>query len=115
LLHLQPLAKFSKIPGAAEIRDYENARHYNTHFDDIFVATANPPSNVTNREFATFFNVLRCFGEDSDRIKSDSSSALKASNFIVYFILPPFFSSYNAHFEFKQYVTQLISQWNSLT
>jgi hypothetical protein len=97
LLHLQP----TRVPGAPEINDYENARYYNTHFDDIFAHAANPPSNITNREFATFFNVLRCFDEDSDHIKIDSSS--------LYFIFPPFFSFHSAHFEFKQYVTQLMS------
>jgi hypothetical protein len=92
----------SKVPGAQEISDYENALRYNTHFSDIFTLNQDAPGNVTNREFATFFNVLRCFDEDSDRIKSDTSSALKASNFIVYFILPPFFSCHSTHFEFKQ-------------
>ncbi|OJA18336.1 hypothetical protein AZE42_06212 [Rhizopogon vesiculosus] len=66
------------------------------------ISTLDQSGDVTNQEFATFFHVLRYFDEDSDIIKSDSSSALKASNFIVYFILPPFFSSFTPHFEFKQ-------------
>ncbi|OJA19944.1 hypothetical protein AZE42_11603 [Rhizopogon vesiculosus] len=49
----------------------------------MFEQTQNEWGDVTNREFATFFHVLRCFDEDSELIKSDSSSALKASNFIV--------------------------------
>ncbi|OJA13562.1 hypothetical protein AZE42_13275 [Rhizopogon vesiculosus] len=68
----------------------------------MFEQTQNQSGDVTSREFATFFHVLRCFDEDSELIKSDSSSALKASNFIVYFILPPFLSSFTPHFEFKQ-------------
>jgi hypothetical protein len=92
----------AKVPEGEEIRDYQNAQAYATHFNNIFVASPNPPGKVTSREFTTFFNVLRCFDEDSDRIMNDRSSAMKASNLIVYFISPPFFSRCNSHFEFKQ-------------
>jgi hypothetical protein len=57
------------------------------------------PGKVTDREFEKFFNILRCFDEDSDRITNDGSSAMKASNLVVSL---PFFSRYNSHFEFKQ-------------
>jgi len=36
--------------------------------------------------FATFFNALRCFDKDPDRIMNDGSFAMKASNPVVYFI-----------------------------
>ncbi|OJA12194.1 hypothetical protein AZE42_03936 [Rhizopogon vesiculosus] len=87
---------------AQQNKDYQHAREYKTHFRDIYQETLNSPGDVINREFASFFHVLRCFDEDSYRIESEGSSALKASNFVVYFISPPFFASYNEHFEFKQ-------------
>ncbi|KAG1728288.1 uncharacterized protein EDB91DRAFT_1228495 [Suillus paluster] len=90
------------VPAAREIRDYRNALSYTTQFNKIFTLAANQSGEDSHREFATFFNVLRCFGEDSDRIESDGSSALKASNFIVYFISPPFFARRSPHFEFSQ-------------
>jgi hypothetical protein len=74
------------VPEGKEVMDYQNAQAYATHFNNIFVASPNSPGKVTNREFATFFNVLRCFDEDSDRIANDGSSAMKASNLVVYFI-----------------------------
>ena len=92
----------SKLPRAQENRDYQNARRYAEHFSVIFESTPNQSGNVTDREFVAFFNVLRCFDEDSKHISADSSSALKTSNFIVYFIVPPFFSRRSKHFELKQ-------------
>jgi len=97
-----PSPILAKVPEGEEIRDYHNAQAHATHFNNIFVVSPDPPGEVTDREFATFFHVLRCFGKDSDRVASDGSSAFKASNFVVYFISPPFFSRYNSHFEFKQ-------------
>jgi hypothetical protein len=97
-----PSPILAKVPEGEEVRDFRNAQAYATHFDYIFVASPNPSGKVTNREFATFFNVLRCFDEDSGRITIDGSSAMKASNLVVYFISPPFSSRYNLHFEFKQ-------------
>ena len=38
-----------------------------------------------HREFAKFFNILRCFDDGSDRITNDGSSAMKASDFAVLF------------------------------
>ena len=76
----------SSVPEDKEVRDYQNARAYATHFNNIFVESPNSPGKVTNREFATFFNVLRCFDEDSDRITNDGSSAMKVNNLVVYFI-----------------------------
>ncbi|OAX31342.1 hypothetical protein K503DRAFT_95642 [Rhizopogon vinicolor AM-OR11-026] len=90
------------VTQAQDNADYQHACLYDTHFNDMFEQTQNQLGDVTNGEFATFFHVLQCFDEDSDIIKSDSSSALKASNFIVYFILPPFFPPVSPHFEFKQ-------------
>jgi hypothetical protein len=95
-----PSPILAKGPEGEKIRDYQNA--YATYFNNIFVASPNPLGKVTSGEFATFFHVLRCFDEDSDRITNAESSAMKASNLVVYFISPPFFSRYNSHFEFKQ-------------
>ena len=102
VLHLEPFANPLKISEAQDTRDYQNARHYNTHFDNIFVRAPNASGNVTNRTFATFFNVLRFFDEDKYRIMSISSSTLIASNFMVYFLSPPFFSCPSPHYEFNQ-------------
>jgi hypothetical protein len=97
-----PSPTLGKVPGAGDITDYQNARIYETLFGQVFTPALDSSGQVTNREFLAFFNVLRCFDPDSDRIQINSSSALKASNFIVYFIMPPFFSCLNQHFEFKQ-------------
>ncbi|OJA15923.1 hypothetical protein AZE42_02653 [Rhizopogon vesiculosus] len=104
-----------------ENSDLEHALEHDAPFWAIYEQTPNVVHNVTDREFATFFHVVRCFDEDSTRIKNDGSSAMKASNFIsagssamkasnfvVYFISPVFFSSFNERFEFKQYVGQLM-------
>ena len=82
-----------KVP-TGENRELENALHYPTYFEQIFVASQAPSVAVKNdREFGAFFNILRYYHADSVRIQTDASSSLKASNFTVYFILPPFFSS----------------------
>ncbi|KAG1764687.1 hypothetical protein EV702DRAFT_1272237 [Suillus placidus] len=91
-----------KVPSAPENRDYRNACQYTEHFHNIFESTLNQPGTVTDWEFVAFFNILRCFDEDSKRISADSSSALRTSNFIVYFMVPPFFSRRSKHFELKQ-------------
>ncbi|KAG1831980.1 hypothetical protein F4604DRAFT_1946265 [Suillus subluteus] len=90
------------VPSAPGNRDYRNACQYTEHFHNIFEWTPNQSGTVTDQEFVAFFNVLRCFDEDSKHISADSSSALKTSNFIVYFIVPPFFSRRSEHFELKQ-------------
>ncbi|KAG2342425.1 hypothetical protein BDR05DRAFT_1026657, partial [Suillus weaverae] len=72
-----------KVPRAPENRDYQNACQHTEHFHNIFESTLNQSGTVTDREFVAFFNVLRCFDEDSKLISADSSSALKTSNFIV--------------------------------
>ena len=75
-------------------RDYQNAYHYKTQFDLVFTRTAtHSPTVVNEREFAAFYHLLRCFDKDVEMIATeDVSSALKASNFTVHFIQPPFFS-----------------------
>ena len=47
---------------------------------------------ISDREFAAFYNLLRCFDKDVSMIAHNTSSSLKASNFTVHFIQPPFFS-----------------------
>ena len=48
---------------------------------------------ISDREFAAFYNLLRCFDQDAEMIADrKTSSSLKASNFTVHFIQPPFFS-----------------------
>ncbi|KAG2123457.1 hypothetical protein DEU56DRAFT_893632 [Suillus clintonianus] len=81
------------VPSAPESGDYQSACEYPEHFHNIFESTLNQSGTVTDREFVAFFNVLRCFHKDSKHLSTDSSSALKTSNFMVYFIGPPFFSS----------------------
>ena len=77
-----------------DIRNIENARVYETQFNRVFeLAATEPPTVTSNREFAAFHNILRCFDEDVDLIADkETSSSLKASNFTVHFIQPPFFS-----------------------
>jgi len=56
--------------------------------NDIFLAAPKPPGKLTNREFAKFFNIFRCFDEDeSHRITNDGSSAMKASELAVLFYI----------------------------
>jgi len=81
-----PSPILANVPEGKEIRNYQNAQAYATHFNNIFVASPNSPGKVTNQEFATFFNVLQCFNEDSNRITNDGLSVMKASNLIAYFI-----------------------------
>ena len=88
-------------------RDYQNAYHYKTQFDLVFTRTAtHSPTVVNEREFAAFYHLLRCFDEDVEIIATDDvSSALKASNFTVHFIQPPFFSKIHddsRSFEYQQ-------------
>ena len=74
-------------------RDLENARSYQTQFTRVFALAGTQPHTVINgREFAAFYNVLRCFNRDVEKITTASSSSLKASNFTVHFIQPPFFA-----------------------
>ncbi|KAF8888840.1 hypothetical protein BD779DRAFT_434491 [Infundibulicybe gibba] len=49
-------------------------------------------SDASDREFATFFDILRYHCGDSAHIKTDESSALKANYLAVPFMLPPFYS-----------------------
>jgi hypothetical protein len=60
---------------------------------------------ISNREFAAFYNILRCFAQDAEMIADrKTSSSLKAGNFTVHFIQPPFFSEIHddSHgFEYK--------------
>jgi len=84
-------------------RDLENARSRGDLFDDTYILTGQDPINVNDsREFAAFYNVVRSYHADSARIGQDSSSSLKASNFTVYFMLPPFFSRLGTRFEYKE-------------
>ncbi|KAN0081514.1 hypothetical protein V8E55_009138 [Tylopilus felleus] len=88
-------------------RDHQNAYHYKTQFDLVFTRTAtHSPTVVNEREFAAFYHLLRCFDEDVKMIATDDvSSALKASNFTVHFIQPPFFSKIqddSRSFEYQQ-------------
>ncbi len=84
-------------------RDCQNARSYRIEFDLIF-APAGAESNtvLSVREFAAFYNVLRCYHSDTLKIKrADTTSSLKASNFTVHFIQPAFFSDHDDSRDFK--------------
>jgi len=79
----------------------------------MFVATEASSTVVKDdREFAAFFNILRGYHPDAERIQANASSSLIASNFTVYFILPPFFSCRGEHFEYKEKYVQPVSQFN---
>jgi hypothetical protein len=54
-----PSPILAKDPEGEEIRDYQNAQAYATHFNNIFVASLNPSGKAINREFAMFFNVVQ--------------------------------------------------------
>jgi len=97
-----PSLILSKVP-TGENRELQNALRYPTYFQQIFVASqAESVAVKHDREFGAFFNILRYYHADSTRIQTDTSSSLKASNFTVYFILPPFFSSPSEQFEYKE-------------
>ena len=57
--------------------------------NDIFLAAPNPPGIGQGDQLGIrkFFNILRCFDEESDRITNDGSSAMKASNLVVLFYI----------------------------
>ncbi|OBZ65087.1 hypothetical protein A0H81_14925 [Grifola frondosa] len=67
-------------------------------------ASTNQSATVINdREFATFYNVLRCYQEDAQQVKLNQSSSLKASTFMTSFIQPVFFSLRSeAPFQYKE-------------
>ncbi|KAF8870823.1 hypothetical protein BD779DRAFT_509490 [Infundibulicybe gibba] len=78
---------------------------YATFFQKIFSEcnSDNPFVSVKgDREFGAFFKVLECFQKDSNSISENESSALKASQLIVHFIVPPFFSGSCDAFTYKQ-------------
>lgn len=80
-----------------QTRDYDNA-HFYEEFSRVFVLAGTDQTHtvISGREFAAFYNVLRCFNEDVSKIVHKSaSSSLKASNFTVHFVQPPFFSENN--------------------
>ncbi|OJA10851.1 hypothetical protein AZE42_06128, partial [Rhizopogon vesiculosus] len=99
-------ANSSKDPSGSGKRDLESARCFSEHFDNIFVRSRPPslPTVTTNMEFVAFFNVLRCFHEDANLIKANSSYALKAQNFAMYFLSPPFFYNPSGHLKFNMKV-----------
>ncbi|KAN0081576.1 hypothetical protein V8E55_009200 [Tylopilus felleus] len=71
----------------------ESSQETDNTFERVFELAATEPTVTSNREFSAFHNILRCFDEDVDLIADkDTSSSLKASNFTVHFIQPPFFS-----------------------
>ena len=101
-LDLQHIRIFPKLSAVQESQDFHIARSYASHFDEIFVASqAQSPAVNDGREFTAFFNVLRCYHPDTERIQTKEGTSLKASTLIVYFIVPPFFSRPSEHFACK--------------
>jgi hypothetical protein len=92
----------TKEPTDKESIELQLARTYNTRFEEIFVEGPPPAAVQTDREFGAFFNILRYYHPDSRRTRTDTSSSLKASNFKVYFISPPFFSCPSERFTYKE-------------
>ncbi|KAI6006171.1 hypothetical protein F5J12DRAFT_832652 [Pisolithus orientalis] len=78
--------------------DFEIALEYpegGDLFGRIFKTFTGEAQGLTvrnEREFATFYHILRCFREDASKICAQRSSSVKAGNFAAYFIQPPFFS-----------------------
>ena len=72
---------------------------------------------ISDREFAAFHYLLRCFDLDVELIAEEkNSSSLKTSNFTVHFIQPPFFSEIHDDsrgFRYKQWV--LLRLYESLS
>ncbi|KIJ59603.1 hypothetical protein HYDPIDRAFT_33043 [Hydnomerulius pinastri MD-312] len=87
------LPRTYKAETARDNKDLEIAQTYDpTLFGHIFKTTSAEPRVTDNREFATFYHVLRCFQQDAHSMSFNNSSLFKASNFTVYFVQPPFFS-----------------------
>ncbi|GBE81004.1 hypothetical protein SCP_0307270 [Sparassis crispa] len=90
--------------------DFQNARSL-SHFSQSFISVVGSPGTVEgDKEFATFYHVLRRFSNDAPLVHSDPSSSLKASSFMVYFIHSPFFSG-NIQSDPLQYKEQLSWQF----
>ena len=84
---------FQATDNDTQTRDLQNARSYETQFNRVFtLGTTESRTVISDREFAAFYNLLRCFDKDVSMIARNKSSSLKASNFTVHFIQPPFFS-----------------------
>ncbi|KAF8452259.1 hypothetical protein L210DRAFT_3517879 [Boletus edulis BED1] len=97
--------RFYKASNVEGSQDYKVLREwYGKEFDCIFVAAdTESPGLVTYREFAAFYNLLRGFDEDVLRIAGHSiSSSFRASNFVMHFVHPPFFSLLSCRFEYWQ-------------
>lgn len=86
--------------------DFGYAQSYDARFDRVLASGGARLRMVTSaREFAAFYDVLRCFHGDVAGIRDGTSSSIKASNFAAHFIQPPFFSEYQSyHFEYHQQV-----------
>ena len=73
-----------------ESQDFENALLYERQFDRIFTAgPAKLQTVISNREFAAFYHLLRCFDEDVSTVADNTPSSLKASNFTVHVVQSP--------------------------
>ncbi|KAH0831420.1 hypothetical protein J3R83DRAFT_14092, partial [Lanmaoa asiatica] len=86
-------------------QDFQVARMwYQTQFERVFMPIeSNSRALVRSREVAAFYNVLRSFNDDVLRIAGHNvSSSLKASNFAIHFLQPPFFSLLSCKFEYQQ-------------
>ncbi|KIJ67453.1 hypothetical protein HYDPIDRAFT_108230 [Hydnomerulius pinastri MD-312] len=87
------LPRTYKAETARDNKDLENALTYDRMLFKRVFETSSAEARVTdNREFATFYHILRCFQQDVPGISKDKSLSFKASNFTVYFAQPPFFS-----------------------
>ncbi|KAH0825996.1 hypothetical protein J3R83DRAFT_7465, partial [Lanmaoa asiatica] len=99
------MPRFYKESDVEGNEDYEVARkRYKTQFERVFrPIETESPALVKYREFAAFYNLLRGFNEDVVKIVGpDVSSAIKASNFAMHFVHPPFFSSSSRRFKYQQ-------------
>ncbi|KAG6380506.1 hypothetical protein JVT61DRAFT_8665 [Boletus reticuloceps] len=93
---------------ASDVKDNQDFRvaqkWYKTQFKRVFAPDeTNSRTLVRSREVAAFYNLLRGFNDDVLRIAGHKvSSSVKASNFAIHFIQPPFFSLLSCNFEYQQ-------------
>ncbi|KAG6370340.1 hypothetical protein JVT61DRAFT_12146 [Boletus reticuloceps] len=76
-------------------------QRYKVQFDRIFrpAKIESSMSLVGHWEFSAFNNALGSVSEDMNEITNYTTSAIKAANFVTYFLQPPFLSSHNCIFQ----------------
>ncbi|KAF8804844.1 hypothetical protein BYT27DRAFT_7340010 [Phlegmacium glaucopus] len=74
-----------------------HAARYTLQSESTYICSTEDRASIkSNKEFAAFYVLLRCFYTDASRYKGVTSSSLKAHALKGDFILPPFFSGQNS-------------------